>query len=340
MSRDLGIDLGTTNLLVYARGKGIVLREPSVIAVHRENRGKIQAVGDQAHAMIGRSPESLEAIRPLSDGVIADYVYACKLLQYIIDRVCGSRRLFRPRVLISVPPGATNVELRAILQAAREAGAGEAILIEEPKAAALGAKLPIETPTGTMVVDIGGGTTDIAVISLQGSVVSDSLRLGGRRMDEMIVRHVKRAHILAIGEQTGEEIKIAIGSAYRSSREPTMKVKGRNLQTGLPATVTVTGAEIRECLAEAVAAIVQRVRWLLEQTPPELAADIVDRGIVLTGGGALLKGMDHAISEETRLTVVVAEDPLTCVARGTGQALEFLGTRREINLFYREGGRT
>jgi rod shape-determining protein MreB len=329
MIRDLGIDLGTANLLVFVPGRGIVLREPSVVAVSQYDKGKIQAVGEEARLMIGRTPGSICAIRPLSDGVIAEYGYTRKMLEYLIQKVCGRRPLRRPRLLICVPSRATKVEQRAVVEAAREAGAAEAWLIEEPMAAAVGANLPVDTPSGNMIIDIGGGTTDIAVISLGGIVVSDSLRIAGNKFDEIIVRHIKRNYNLAVGERTGEEIKISIGSVYPGMAEIKMNVRGRDLLTGLPATVEVTSAEIREALSEPMSAIVQRVKSVLEQTPPELAADIIERGIVLTGGGALLRGLDRLLSHETKVPVYVADDPLSCVAIGTGKALEYPKVLRE-----------
>ena len=338
MSRDLGIDLGTANLLVFARGRGIVLREPSVLAVSQHDRQTIKAVGEEARLMIGRTPGNICAIRPMRDGVIADYWYTCKLLEYLIKKVSGRMPLGRPRVLICVPSCATSVEVRAVIQAARAAGAREAWCIEEPMAAAMGANLPFDTPVGSMVMDIGGGTTDIAVISLGGIVTSDSLRVAGNWFDEMIVRHVKRVYNLAIGERTGEEIKIAIGSVHPVMAESKMSVRGRDLLTGLPATIEVTSSEIRDALFEPVAQIVQRVKSVLEQTPPELAADISERGIVLTGGGALIRGLDRLLSQETRVPVFVAEDPLSCVALGTGRALENLGEIRDTSLAFQKYG--
>jgi rod shape-determining protein MreB len=325
----MGVDLGTANILVYVRGKGIVLREPSVVAVATQSR-KVLAVGEEARLMLGRTPGNIVAIRPMSDGVIADYTTTQKMLEYLFNKVVGRRwRLFKPRVLVCVPSQVTSVEKRAVVQAAREAGAGEAYTIEEPMAAAIGAGLPISTPGGNMVVDIGGGTTDIAVISLDGIVTSESLRVAGNRMDEVIMRHVKSVYSLMIGERTAEEIKTRIGSAYPLEQEMSMQVRGRDLVAGLPKTVEVTSVEVREALAEPVVAIVEKVKRVLEQTPPELAADIIERGIVLTGGGALLRGLDRLISAATSIPVYVAEDPLSCVAIGTGRALEELSAIRE-----------
>lgn len=323
LTPELGIDLGTANILVYQRGKGIIVREPSVVAVSLTTK-KVLAVGEEACLMIGRTPGNIVAIRPMSDGVIADYTTTLKMLEHLIRRAVGRKRIFKPRVLVCVPSGVTGVEKRAVLQAAREAGAGEAYTIEEPMAAAIGAGLPISTPGGNMVVDIGGGTTDIAVISLEGIVISRSLRVGGAKMDDVIVRHLRTAHNLMIGERTAEEIKIKIGSAYPLKEEMTTEVRGRNIVAGLPRTVTVTSEEIRQALSEPVMQIVEKVRAVLEETPPELSADIIERGIWLTGGGALLRGMDDLLSAATDIPVYVADDPLSCVALGTGRALEEL----------------
>ncbi|HSV72920.1 MAG TPA: rod shape-determining protein [Chthonomonadales bacterium] len=323
LTPELGIDLGTANILVYQRGKGIVLREPSVIAISTHTK-RVLAVGEEARLMIGRTPGSIVAIRPMSEGVIADYTTTQKMLQHLIRKAVGHKRLFKPRVLICVPSGVTSVEHRAVIQAAREAGAGEAFTIEEPMAAAIGAGLPIANPGGNMVVDIGGGTTDIAVISLEGIVISRSLRVAGNKMDEVITRHIRNAHNLMIGERTAEEIKVRIGSAFPLEPEVILDVRGRDLVHGLPRTVQVASAEIRDALNEPILQIVDRVKAVLEQTPPELAADIIDRGIWLTGGGALLRGFDRLLSGATDTPVHVAEDPLSCVAIGTGRALEEL----------------
>lgn len=325
----LGIDLGTANTLVYQKGKGIVLREPSVVAVSSQNR-KVLAVGAEASEMLGRTPGNIVPIRPMSDGVIADYTITQAMLRYLFDRVLGKRWLlnFRPRVLICVPSQVTSVEKRAVLQAAEEAGAREAYPIEEPMAAAIGAGLPISSPGGNMVVDIGGGTTDVAVISLGSIVHSESLRIAGNRMDEVIMRYIRNVYNLMIGERTAEEIKMRIGSAYPLQQELSMEVRGRDLVAGLPKTIQVTSEEIREALAEPVSAIVEKVKRVLEKTPPELSADIIERGIMLTGGGALLRGLDQLISSVTGLPVRVAEDPLTCVVIGTGRALENMAAIR------------
>jgi len=321
LSPVLGIDLGTANILMYMRGKGIVLREPSVVAINQTTK-RVLAVGEDARLMIGRTPGDIVAIRPMSDGVIADYTTTLRMMELLIRKVVGRKRLFKPRVLVCVPSGVTSVERRAVLQAAREAGAREAFTIEEPMAAAIGAGLPISNPGGNMVVDIGGGTTDVAVISLQGIVISRSLRIAGNKMDEVIMRHIKAAHNLMIGDRTAEEIKIKIGSAYPLEQEMTMDVRGRDLVAGLPRTVRISSEEVREALSEPVTQIVDRVKAVLEQTPPELAADIIERGIWLTGGGALLRGFSTLLSVATDIPVHVAEDPLSCVAIGTGRALE------------------
>ncbi len=319
---ELGIDLGTANILVYMRGKGIVLREPSVVAVNSTTK-RVLAVGEEARLMLGRTPGNIVATRPMSDGVIADYTTTKKMLEYVFDKVVGKKAIrFKPRVLVCVPSQVTSVERRAVIQAAREAGAAEARTIEEPMAAAIGAGLPISMPGGNMVVDIGGGTSDIAVISLDGIVTSESLRVAGNRMDEVIIRHVKSVYSLMIGDRTAEELKTKIGSAYPLEQEMAMQVRGRDLVAGLPKTVEVTSVEIREALAEPVLAIVEKVKRVLEQTPPELASDVIERGIVLTGGGALLRGLDRLLAVATGINVYVAEDPLSCVAIGTGRALE------------------
>ena len=325
---ELGVDLGTANILVYVRGKGIVLREPSVVAINSISK-KVKAVGEEARLMLGRTPGHIIAVRPMSDGVIADYTTTQKMLEYIFAKVVKRNRLFKPRVLICVPSQVTSVERRAVIQAAIEAGAREAYTIEEPMAAAIGAGLPISTPGGNMIVDIGGGTTDIAVISLGGIVASESLRVAGNRIDEVIIRFIKSAYSLMIGVRTAEDIKTKIGSAYPLEQEIVLSVKGRDLVAGLPKTIEVSSDEIREALAEPVTQIVEKVKRVLERTPPELAADIIERGIVLTGGGALLRGLDRLLSAATGIPVYVAEDPLSCVAIGTGRALEELPAIRD-----------
>ena len=320
-SQDIGIDLGTANVLVYVHGKGIIMREPSVVAMDLNTR-KVRAVGEKAREMLGRTPMNIVAVRPMTDGVIADYTTTQRMLEHIFHKVCGVKRLFKPRVLLAVPSGVTSVEQRAVKQAALAAGAGEALTIEEPMAAAIGAGLPISAPGGNMVVDIGGGTTDIAVLSLDGIVLSRSLRIGGMKLDDVIIRHVRQAYNLLIGDQMAEEIKITIGSAVAQGQETGMEVRGRDLLRGLPQTVTVTSEEIRECMAEPISQIVTRVKSVLEKTPPELSSDIIERGIVLTGGTALLRGLDTLIAETTDVPTRVADDPLSCVALGCGKALE------------------
>ncbi|HOM71237.1 MAG TPA: rod shape-determining protein [Armatimonadota bacterium] len=318
---ELAIDLGTANIVVFLKGKGIVLREPSVVAMSTVTK-KVLAVGEEARLMIGRTPGNIIAIRPMSEGVIADYTTTQKMLEYLIGKVCGRKRMFKPKVLVCVPSGVTSVEKRAVIQAARSAGAGEAYPIEEPMAAAIGAGLPISTPGGNMVVDIGGGTTDIAVISLGGIVVSRSIRLGSNKMDEVIARHVKNKYNLMIGERTAEEIKVKIGSAYPLQTEMTLEVRGRDMVAGLPKTVEVTSEEIRVALSEPVSMIIDRVKHVLELTPPELSSDIIERGMMLTGGGALLRGLDRLLAIETNIPIHIAEDPLSCVALGTGKGLD------------------
>ncbi|MDO8684616.1 MAG: rod shape-determining protein [Armatimonadota bacterium] len=325
---EIGIDLGTANILVFVKGKGVVLREPSVVAINAVSKA-VLAVGEEASQMIGRTPSNIVAIRPMSDGVIADYTTTEKMLSHLIAKVCGRKRVLKPRVLVCVPSGVTNVERRAVIQAAKSAGAGEAYTIEEPMAAAIGAGLPISSPGGNMVVDIGGGTTDIAVISLGGIVLSKSVRLGGNKMDEAIARHIKSKYSLMVGDRTAEEIKIGIGSVYPLQTELTMEVRGRDLLAGLPKTIEVTSEEIRSALMEPVGVIIEKVRSVLEQTPPELSSDIIERGVMLTGGGALLRGFDKLLAIETNIPIHVAEDPLSCVAIGTGQALESFGAIRE-----------
>jgi len=318
---DIGIDLGTATVLIYVKGKGIVLREPSVVAVDLDN-GKILAVGDEAKNMVGRTPGSVVSVRPLRDGVIADYTMTETMLRYFMKRInSGMRRFFKNRVMICVPSGATDVERRAVLEAAVEVGARDAYLIEEPMAAAIGADLQIEEPKGKMVVDIGGGTTDIAVISLGGIVVSKSLRIGGDKFDEAIIRFLRKQHNLAIGEQTAENLKIQIASCDPQEEEKVMSLKGRDLIQGLPKQLEISNSSVQSAISEMVHSIVDGVRNVLEITPPELAADIIDMGIVLTGGGALLRGLPQLITQETRINCFTAENPTECVALGTGKAL-------------------
>jgi len=315
----IGIDLGTSSVLVYIKGKGIVLKEPSVVAIDK-NDNKILAVGEQARLMLGKTPGNIMAIRPMRDGVIADYEVTEAMLRYFINKVCGRRLLFRPYVMICVPAEVTSVERRAVLEAATSAGAKKAYLIEEPMAAAIGAGLNVEEPAGNMVLDIGGGTTDAAVISLGGIVVSQSIRVAGHKMDEAIIRYVRKNYNLMIGERTAEEVKIRIGSAYPMDENTGMEIRGRDLINGLPKTLTITADEVRESLLEPVSAIVDTVKAVLEKTPPELAADIIDRGIVMTGGGGLLRGLDLLLSRATGMPVRVADDPISCVAIGSGTA--------------------
>ncbi|MBX6378044.1 MAG: rod shape-determining protein [Clostridia bacterium] len=329
LSRDMGIDLGTANTLVYVRGRGIVLQEPSVVAIQAETKTPV-AVGNEAKRMIGRTPGSIVAIRPLRDGVIADFDITQTMLRHFIAKASRGRTFFRPRVVVGVPSGCTEVEKRAVIDAAQQAGAREAYLIEQPMAAAIGAGLPVSEPTGNMVVDIGGGTTNVAVISLGGIVTHRSIRVGGDEMDEAVVNYVKRTYNLLIGERTAEEVKIAVGSAYQVHDDAEVELRGRDLVSGLPRNLRLTGREVREALEEPVGQIVDAVKTTLERTPPELAADIMDRGIVMTGGGSLLRGLDRRISEETAMPVIVAEEPLLCVAVGTGKMLEDLDRYRRM----------
>ncbi len=322
-SNDIGIDLGTANTLVYVKDHGIVLREPSVVAVQQGTR-KVLAVGDEAKRMLGRTPGNIVAIRPLKDGVIADFEVTEAMLRHFISKVHNRRRMVRPRVVIAVPSGITEVEKRAVKDSATHAGAREVYLIEEPMAAAIGVGLPVQDAAGNMIIDIGGGTTEVALISLSGIVFSRSVRVAGDELDESIINYMKRAYNLMIGERTAEEIKIKIGSAYKMEKETTMEVKGRDLVAGLPKTITISSQEVREALMEPISTIVDSVRITLERCPPELSADLVDRGLVLAGGGALLRGLDKLLAEETGLPVHVAEDPLSAVAEGTGKALSEL----------------
>jgi rod shape-determining protein MreB len=330
-SRDLAIDLGTANTLVYVSGKGIVLREPSVVAVHRDSQ-HILAVGTEAKRMLGRTPGTIVAIRPLRDGVIANFDITEAMLKYFITKVHNGKKRVRPRVIVGVPSGITQVEKRAVRDSVQLAGAREVYLIEEPMAAALGVGLPVEEPSGNMIVDIGGGTTEVAVISLSGVVYSRSMRIGGDIMDETIVNYVKRKYNLLIGERTGEMIKIAIASAIPLQDKLTIEVKGRDLVAGIPKTLVLNDTEIRDALAEPIGHIVDTVRVALERTPPELAADIVSKGIVLAGGGALLRGLDVLLREETGLPVTTAEDPLSAVVLGTGRLLAQLDLLRKVSI--------
>jgi rod shape-determining protein MreB len=340
-SNDLAIDLGTANTLVYLKGKGIVVSEPSVVAVQKDALGqkKVLAVGTEAKNMLGRTPGSIVAIRPMKDGVIADFDITEEMLRYFIRKIHNRKALVRPRIVICVPSGITQVEKRAVKESAESAGAREVYLIEEPMAAAIGAGLPITEASGNMIVDIGGGTTEVAVISLAGIVYAKSVRVGGDKMDEAIAQHLKRKYNLLIGERTSEAIKIQIGSAYpESASSPTegwsdtMEVKGRDLVSGIPKTLVIGAEEIRDALSEPINAIVEAVRISLERTPPELAADIVDKGIVLAGGGALLRNLDQLLREETGLPVVIAEDPLSCVVIGSGNVLDELDLLKQVTV--------
>jgi rod shape-determining protein MreB and related proteins len=320
-AKHIGVDLGTVNVLVYVRGKGIVLQEPSMVAVSSVDN-KIVAVGNEARSMLGRTPEMIDVMRPMRDGVIADYMVTEAMLRYFISKVCGRFPVFRPVIMISVPVGVTSVESRAVHDAAIQAGGREAYLLPEPLAAALGAGLPIDTPSGNMVVDIGGGTSEAAVISLNGIVVSSSVRVGGNKIDDAIASYVRRKYNLMIGDQTAEEIKLSIGSALPVENEMVIEVKGRDQVAGLPRTIELTSSEVTEAMAEPLAAIVGTVRAVLEKTPPELASDVIDRGMVLAGGGAMLPGMDRLLAQETGVPCFVAENAIACVALGAGKALE------------------
>src|SRR5213594_153243 len=330
-SNDLAIDLGTANTIVFAKGKGIVVNEPSIVAINQKT-GKVEAVGKEAKEMLGRTPGNIIAIRPMKDGVIADFETTEKMLDYFIKKAHNQHFWVRPRIVIGVPSGITQVEKRAVRDSAYRAKAKEVYLVEQAMVAAIGCGLPITEPTGNMIVDIGGGTTDVAVISMAGIVYSRSVRVAGNKMDEAIIQYIKRKYNLLIGERTAEEIKIKIGSAFPLDEEITMEIKGRDLVEGVPKTLVVSDEEIREALAETVSVIIEAVRVALEQTPPELSADIVDRGIVLTGGGSLLKNLDKRLREETGLPVSMADDPLASVALGTGKMLSEFALLRKISL--------
>ncbi len=327
-SNDIGIDLGTANTLVYVKDRGIVLREPSVVAVQAGTK-RILAVGEEAKRMLGRTPGNIQAIRPMKAGVIADFDITEAMLRYFIKKIHNRKKMVRPRIIIAVPSDITEVEKRAVKDSASRAGAREVFLIEEPMAAAIGVGLPVQEPAGNMIVDIGGGTTEVALISLAGIVFSRSVRVGGDEMDECIIQYMKRVYNLLIGERTAEEIKMTMGSAYPVEEETTMEVKGRDLVAGLPKTITITSEEVREALQEPVSSIVDAIRITLERCPPELAADLVDRGMVLAGGGALLTGIDKLIAEQTGLPVHIADDPLSAVAEGTGVVLNELDFLRK-----------
>jgi len=332
-SNDLAIDLGTASTLIYVKGKGIVTNEPSVVAVKKDGKGKrVLAVGKEAKAMLGKTPGNIAAIRPLKDGVIADFEITEEMLKYFITKVHNRRLLVRPRIIIGVPSGITQVEMRAVRESAYSAGAGEVFLIEEPMAAAIGAGLPITEPSANMIVDIGGGTSEIAVISLAGIVVAKSLRIGGDKLDEAIAQHIKRKYNLSIGTGIAEKIKIERGLSLPDDEDETMEIKGSNLVTGIPTTLEISVNEIKKAMTEPINALVEAIKQVLETTPPELAADMVDKGIVLAGGGALIKGLDVIIREETKLPVTIAEDPLTCVVKGAGKVLDEIKLLREVTI--------
>lgn len=328
MSTDIGIDLGTASILVYVKGKGVVLKEPSVVAFDRDTN-KIKAIGEEARQMLGRTPGNIVAVRPLRQGVISDYTVTEKMMRYFIRKAVGKRSFRKPLISVCVPSGVTEVEKKAVEDATFQAGARDVKIIEEPIAAAIGAGIDISKPCGNMIVDIGGGTTDIAIISLGGTVVSTSIKIAGDDFDEAIVRYMRKKHNLLIGERTAEDIKIKIGTCYPLPEPMTMDIRGRNLVTGLPKTVTVNSEETEEALRESTMQIVEAVHSVLEKTPPELAADVADRGIVLTGGGALLRGLEELLESHMGINTMTAEDPMTCVAIGTGRYVEFLSGRRE-----------
>ena len=329
-SQDMGIDLGTANTLVHVAGRGVVLREPSVVAIDKETN-TVRSVGEEAKMMVGRTPGHIVAIRPLKDGVIADFDITQRMLQHFIHRVHRGRKFAFPRVMVGIPSGITEVEKRAVIEAALTAGARDARTIEEPMAAAIGAGLPVCDPTGSMVVDIGGGTTEVAVISLGGIVTSNSLRIAGDEIDEAIITHVRRTHNLLIGERTAEFLKVEIGSAYPLEEELSCEIRGRDLMSGLPRSIRMNSVDLREAIREPVAAIAETVRNTLEQAPPELSADVMERGIALAGGGALLRGLDQLLSHESGIAVYIAEDPLSCVALGTGETVEAWDTWTQSN---------
>ena len=333
-SNDMGIDLGTATTLVYVKGEGVVLCEPSVVAIEKDTN-HVLAVGEEAKRMLGRTPGNIVAIRPMKDGVIADFDITEAMLRYFIKKVHHRRVLVRPRIVIAIPSGITEVEKRAVKDSAERAGAREVFLIEEPVAAAIGVGLPIQEPIGNMIIDIGGGTTEIAVISLAGIVFSKSIRIGGDEMDEAVIEYLKKSYNLMVGERTAEDIKIKIGSAYPQEEEMTLEVRGRDLVTGLPKAVTISSEEVREALKEPLRAICEVAKISLERTPPELASDLIEHGIVMAGGGSLLKGLDKLIAEETGLPVHVAEDPLTAVAQGTGKVLDEIKYLKKVTVSIR-----
>jgi len=332
-SNDLAIDLGTASTLIYVKGKGIVINEPSVVAVKKDTRGRrVLAVGKEAKAMLGRTPGNIAAIRPLKDGVIADFEITEEMLKYFIAKVHNRRLLVRPRIIVGVPSGITQVEKRAVKESAFSAGAAEVYLIEEPMAAAIGAGLPITEPSGNMIVDIGGGTAEIAVISLAGIVQAKSVRIGGDKLDEAIVQYIKRKYNLSIGTGVAERIKMSVGLPMPEEKLPKIEIKGSNLITGIPTTLEIEAYEIREALNEPISALIEAVKHVLEMTPPELSADLVDKGIVLAGGGALIRNLDLIIREETKLPVTVAEGPLTCVVKGAGKVLDEMKLLRDVTI--------
>ncbi|MBL7170740.1 MAG: rod shape-determining protein [Candidatus Omnitrophica bacterium] len=328
-SSDMGIDLGTANTLVYVRGQGIVLCEPSVVAVRRGTH-EVMAVGSEAKRMLGRTPGYIITVRPLKDGVIADFEITESMIRYFITKVHKGKKLVRPRIVISIPSGITAVERRAVKDSAEQAGARQVITVEEPMAAAIGAGLPVQEPGGNMIVDIGGGTTEVAVISLDGIVTCRTVRVGGDEMDQSIIEHLKRNYNLMIGERTAEEVKLKLGSAFPMDEEMSIEVKGRDLVAGLPKTLTISSEEVRDSLSETIHAIIDTIKLTLERTPPELSSDLVDRGIMLAGGGALLRGLDKLIIQETGLPVSIAEDPLTAIVMGTGKIVEELDTYKRV----------
>lgn len=328
-TKDVGIDLGTANTLVFMKGKGVIMREPSVVAVDTKN-DTVKFVGNEAKEVIGRTPGSIVVVRPLKDGVIADFDVTASMLRIFIKKACGTSLLFKPRIVICIPSGVTEVERRAVKEASIAAGAGQVMIIEEPMAAAIGAKLPVQEATGNMVVDIGGGTSEVAVIALNGIVQSKSVRTGGDEFDAAIIAYIKRKFNLLIGERTAEQIKIEIGTAFKLDEELKLEVKGRNLINGLPKNIEVTSEDVREALQESLEKIIEAIKETLERTPPELAADIISNGITLTGGGALLKGLDKLISQETGIDVYIAENPLDCVANGTGYVLDHMETLSDV----------
>lgn len=332
LSNDLAVDLGTANTLLYLKGKGIVIREPSIVAINRKNNNKIEAIGQEAKHMLGRTPGNIISIRPMKDGVIADFEVTERMLEYFIRKACNRMRWIRPRIVICVPSGITPVERRAVQDTALRAGASEVYLILEAMAAAVGAGLPITEPGGNMVINIGGGTTDIAVISLSGIVYSRSIRVAGNEMDTAIIQYIKRKYNMLIGERTAEQVKIQIGNAFAQEESLSMDIKGRNLIEGVPQTLTLTDKEARQALSDIINTIVEAVKVALEITPPELAADFVDKGIILTGGGALLRGMDMRLREETGVPVTLAEDPLTSVVMGVGKMLDNFDLLRKLTI--------